>query len=133
MDVLELEALVADFQRGNVFRVFHAVRSYSEQEWVEDCPEWKQDHAQLFSDFLQGVIPALPADVPLEKVLALCANYMAALAQLPDAPLLAARVLLEFWRKKQVHDQNSVRGFLDDLGQDRDLPALTALKEDLDI
>lgn len=92
--------LFALYSEGNLHQLASALASTTPEELAGADYEWKEEHAQEVSDFLQTSLLELAPHLSLEQALGLADNYLLALSHLPDAPGLAARLLLAFWEQK---------------------------------
>lgn len=97
--------LLTLYSEGNLHQLASALASAAPEELAGADYEWKEEHAQEVSDFLQSGLPELAPYLSLEQALGLADNYLLALSHLPDAPGLAARFLLAFWEQKPSPDQ----------------------------
>lgn len=92
--------LLTLYSEGNLHQLASALASATPEELAGADYEWKEEHAQEVSDFLQASLSELAPHLSLEQALGLADNYLLALSHLPDAPGLAARFLLAFWEQK---------------------------------
>ena len=97
---------------GDDAKLLELFQRFDPHDWVSGCNEWKENHAQEFSDFLQHVISILPPEsTPIVDVLTLCENYAQSLADLPTASILAVQTVVEFWNRKQATEED-IAGYL---------------------
>ena len=74
--------------------------------WATECNEWKERHAQEFSDFLQHIISILPPEsTSILDVLTLCENY----TRPSGSPLididLAIQTIVAFWNRQSTMEE----------------------------
>ena len=97
---------------GDDAKLLELFQRFDPHDWVSECNEWKENHAQKFSDFLQHVISILPPEsTSILDVLTLCENYAQSLADLPMSSILAVQAVVEFWNRKQATEED-IAGYL---------------------
>jgi len=97
---------------GDDAKLLELFQRFDPHDWVSECNEWKENHAQEFSDFLQHVISILPPEsTSILDVLTLCENYAQSLADLPMSSILAVQAVVEFWNRKQATEED-IAGYL---------------------
>ena len=100
------------YRAGDDAKLLDAFQRFDPRDWAIECNEWKENHAQEFSDFLQHVISILPPEsTSIVDVLTLCENYAQSLADLPTASILAVQTVVEFWNRKQATEED-IAGYL---------------------
>ena len=100
------------YHAGDDAKLLDAFQRFDFRDWATECNEWKENHAQEFSDFLQHVISILPPEsTPILDVLTLCENYAQSLADLPMSSVLAVQAVVEFWNRKQATEEG-ISGYL---------------------
>ena len=100
------------YHAGDDAKLLDAFQRFDFRDWATECNEWKENHAQEFSDFLQHVISILPPEsTPILDVLTLCENYAQSLADLPMSSVLAVQAVVEFWNRKQAMEEG-ISGYL---------------------
>ena len=97
---------------GDDAKLLELFQRFDPHDWAIECNEWKENHVQEFSDFLQHVISILPPEsTSIVDVLTLCENYAQSLADLPTASILAVQTVVEFWNRKQATEED-IAGYL---------------------
>ena len=100
------------YHAGDDAKLLNAFQRFDFHDWATECNEWKEHHAEEFSDFLQHVISILPPEsTPILDVLTLCENYAQSLADLPMSSVLAVQAVVEFWNRKQATEED-IAGYL---------------------
>ena len=100
------------YRAGDDAKLLDVFQRFEPYTWATECNEWKENHAQEFSDFLQHVISILPPEsTSILDVLTLCENYAQSLADLPTASILAVQTVVEFWNRKQAMEED-IAGYL---------------------
>ena len=100
------------YRAGDDAKLLDVFQRFEPYNWATECDEWKERHAQEFSDFLQHVISILPPEsTSILDVLTLCENYAQSLADLPTASILAVQTVVEFWNRKQATEED-IAGYL---------------------
>ena len=100
------------YHAGDDAKLLNAFQRFDFHDWATECNEWKEHHAEEFSDFLQHVISILPPEsTPILDVLTLCENYAQSLADLPMSSVLAVQTVVEFWNRKQATEED-IAGYL---------------------
>ena len=108
----DLVEIMEYHRAGDDAKLLELFQRFDPHDWAIECNEWKENHAQEFSDFLQHVISILPpGSTPIVDVLTLCENYAQSLADLPTASILAVQTVVEFWNRKQA-TQEDIAGYL---------------------
>lgn len=117
----DLVAMIEAVKRENYDEAIERFHQHSAEEWNNDLYDWKSDHAQEFSDFIQKIVEVLPATASLERVIALSANYLLSICHLSmDTADLAAKTVVTYWNRHQEGDPKMVREYLDDLREHPD-------------
>ena len=100
------------YRAGDDAKLLDVFQRFEPRDWAIECNEWKENHAQEFSDFLQHVISILPPEsTSILDVLTLCENYAQSLADLPMSSILAVQAVVEFWNRKQATEED-IAGYL---------------------
>ena len=100
------------YRAGDDTKLLELFQRFDPHDWAIECNEWKENHAQEFSDFLQHVISILPPEsTSILDVLTLCENYAQPLADLPMSSILAVQAVVEFWNRKQATEED-IAGYL---------------------
>ncbi len=100
------------YRAGDDAKLLDVFQRFEPRDWAIECNEWKENHAQEFSDFLQHVISILPPEsTSILDVLTLCENYAQSLADLPMSSVLAVQAVVEFWNRKQATEEG-ISGYL---------------------
>ena len=100
------------YRAGDDDKLLELFQCFDPHDWVSECNEWKENHVQEFSDFLQHVISILPPEsTSILDVLTLCENYAQSLADLPMSSILAVQTVVEFWNRKQATEED-IAGYL---------------------
>ena len=108
----DLVEIMEYYHAGDDAKLLELFQCFDPHDWVSECNEWKENHAQEFSDFLQHVISILPPEsTSILDVLTLCENYAQSLAGLPMSSILAVQAVVEFWNRKQATEED-VAGYL---------------------
>jgi len=108
----DLVEIMEYHRAGDDAKLLELFQRFDPHDWVIECNEWKENHAQEFSDFLQHVISILPPEsTSILDVLTLCENYAQSLADLPTASILAVQTVVEFWNRKQATEED-IAGYL---------------------
>ena len=108
----DLVEIMEYHRAGDDAKLLELFQRFDPHDWATECNEWKENHAQEFSDFLQHVISILPPEsTPIVDVLTLCENYAQSLADLPTASILAVQTVVEFWNRKQATEED-IAGYL---------------------
>ena len=112
MTEADLVEIMECHRAGDDAKLLELFQRFDPRDWAIECNEWKENHAQEFSDFLQHVISILPLEsTPIVDVLTLCENYAQSLADLPTASVLAVQTVVEFWNRKQATEED-IAGYL---------------------
>ena len=112
MTEADLVEIMEYYRAGDDAKLLELFQRFDPRDWVSECNEWKERHAQEFSDFLQHVISILPPEsTSILDVLTLCENYAQSLADLPTASILAVQTVVEFWNRKQATEED-IAGYL---------------------
>ena len=102
-DLLE----IMEYHRaGDDAKLLELFQRFDPHDWVTECNEWKENHAQEFSDFLQHVISILPSEsTSILDVLTLCENY----TRPSGSPLididLAIQTIVGFWNRQSTMEE----------------------------
>ena len=108
----DLVEIMEYYHAGDDAKLLELFQCFDPHDWVSECNEWKENHAQEFSDFLQHVISILPPEsTSILDVLTLCENYAQSLADLPMSSILAVQTVVEFWNRKQATEED-IAGYL---------------------
>ena len=108
----DLVEIMEYYHAGDDAKLLELFQRFDPHDWVSECNEWKENHAQEFSDFLQHVISILPPEsTSILDVLTLCENYAQSLADLPMSSILAVQTVVEFWNRKQATEED-IAGYL---------------------
>ena len=108
-DLVEIKEYL---RAGDDAKLLELFQRFDPHDWAIECNEWKENHAQEFSNFLQHVISILPPEsTSILDVLTLCENYAQSLADLPTASILAVQTVVEFWNRKQATEED-IAGYL---------------------
>ena len=108
----DLVEIMEYYRAGDDAKLLELFQRFDPHDWVSECNEWKENHAQEFSDFLQHVISILPPEsTSILDVLTLCENYAQPLADLPMSSILAVQAVVEFWNRKQATEED-IAGYL---------------------
>ena len=108
----DLVEIMEYYRAGDDAKLLELFQRFDPCDWAIECNEWKEHHAEEFSDFLQHVISILPPEsTPIVDVLTLCENYAQSLADLPTASILAVQTVVEFWNRKQATEED-IAGYL---------------------
>lgn len=100
------------YRAGDDAKLLELFQRFDPHDWVSGCNEWKENHVQEFSNFLQHVISILPPEsTSILDVLTLCENYAQSLADLPMSSILAVQTVVEFWNRKQATEED-IAGYL---------------------
>ena len=111
-DSLDITEVKECFRAGDDAKLLDVFQRFEPYNWATECDEWKERHAQEFSDFLQHVISILPPEsTSILDVLTLCENYAQSLADLPMSSILAVQTVVEFWNRKQATEED-IAGYL---------------------
>ena len=91
---------------GDDAKLLELFQRFDPHDWVSECNEWKENHAQEFSDFLQHVISILPPEsTSILDVLTLCENYTCP----SGSPLididLAIQTIVGFWNRQSTMEE----------------------------
>ena len=91
---------------GDDAKLLELFQRFDPHDWVSECNEWKENHAQKFSDFLQHVISILPPEsTSILDVLTLCENYTCP----SGSPLididLAIQTIVAFWNRQSTMEE----------------------------
>ena len=108
----DLVEIMEYYHAGDDAKLLELFQCFDPHDWVSECNEWKENHVQEFSDFLQHVISILPPkSTSILDVLILCENYAQSLAGLPMSSILAVQAVVEFWNRKQATEED-IAGYL---------------------
>jgi len=98
----DLVEIMEYYHAGDDAKLLELFQRFDPHDWVSECNEWKENHVQEFSDFLQHVISILPPEsTSILDVLTLCENYA----------ILAVQTVVEFWNRKQATEED-IAGYL---------------------
>ena len=91
---------------GDDAKLLELFQRFDPHDWAIECNEWKENHVQEFSDFLQHVISILPPEsTSIVDVLTLCENY----ARPSGSPLididLAIQTIVGFWNRQSTMEE----------------------------
>ena len=87
--------------------------SFPPIDWLRDCYDWKSDHAEEFSEFIQRLSIILPADEKRFSDFALITeNYLGPIVHILDSINLAAQAAVTFWNRNPVGDPQPLRDLL---------------------
>ena len=94
------------YRAGDDAKLLELFQRFDPHNWATECNEWKERHAQEFSDFLQHVISILPPEsTSILDVLTLCENY----ARPSGSPLididLAIQTIVGFWNRQSTMEE----------------------------
>ena len=94
------------YHAGDDAKLLDAFQRFEPYNWATECNEWKECHAQEFSDFLQHVISILPPEsTSILDVLTLCENYTCP----SGSPLididLAIQTIVGFWNRQSTMEE----------------------------
>ena len=94
------------YRAGDDAKLLDVFQRFEPYNWVTECNEWKERHAQEFSDFLQHVISVLPPEsTSILDVLTLCENY----TRPSRSPLididLAIQTIVAFWNRQSTMEE----------------------------
>ena len=94
------------YRAGDDAKLLDVFQRFEPYNWATECNEWKERHAQEFSDFLQHVISILPPEsTSILDVLTLCENY----ARPSGSPLididLAIQTIVGFWNRQSTMEE----------------------------
>mgnify|MGYP000922820691 FL=1 len=94
------------YRAGDDAKLLDVFQRFEPYNWATECNEWKERHAQEFSDFLQHVISILPPEsTSILDVLILCENY----ARPSGSPLididLAIQTIVGFWNRQSTMEE----------------------------
>ena len=94
------------YRAGDDAKLLDVFQRFEPYNWATECNEWKERHAQEFSDFLQHVISILPPEsTSILDVLTLCENY----TRPSRSPLididLAIQSIVAFWNRQSTMEE----------------------------
>ena len=94
------------YRAGDDAKLLDVFQRFEPYNWATECNEWKECHAQEFSDFLQHVISILPTEsTSILDVLILCENYTCP----SGSPLididLAIQTIVGFWNRQSTMEE----------------------------
>ena len=94
------------YRAGDDAKLLELFQRFNPHDWVTECNEWKENHAEEFSDFLQHVISILPPEsTSILDVLILCENYTCP----SGSPLididLAIQTIVGFWNRQSTMEE----------------------------
>ena len=94
------------YRAGDDAKLLELFQRFNPHDWVTECNEWKENHAEEFSDFLQHVISILPPEsTSILDVLILCENYTCP----SGSPLididLAIQTIVGFWNRQSIMEE----------------------------
>ena len=94
------------YRAGDDAKLLDVFQRFNPHDWVTECNEWKERHAQEFSDFLQHIISILPPEsTSILDVLTLCENY----TRPSGSPLididLAIQTIVAFWNRQSTMEE----------------------------
>lgn len=101
------------YRAGDDAKLLDVFQRFEPYNWATECNEWKERHAQEFSDFLWHVISILPPEsTSILDVLTLCENYTCP----SGSPLididLAIQTIVAFWNRKRAAEDREAIEFL---------------------
>ena len=102
----DLVEIMECHRAGDDAKLLELFQRFDPHNWATECNEWKERHAQEFSDFLQHVISILPPEsTSILDVLTLCENY----ARPSGSPLididLAIQTIVGFWNRQSTMEE----------------------------
>ena len=102
----DLVEIMEYHRAGDDAKLLKLFQRFDPHDWVIECNEWKENHAQEFSNFLQHVISILPPEsTSILDVLTLCENY----ARPSGSPLididLAIQTIVGFWNRQSTMEE----------------------------
>lgn len=102
----DLVEIMEYYHAGDDAKLLELFQCFDPHDWVSECNEWKENHAQEFSDFLQHVISILPPEsTSILDVLTLCENYTCP----SGSPLididLAIQTIVAFWNRQSTMEE----------------------------
>ena len=94
------------YRAGDDAKLLDVFQRFEPYNWATECNEWKERHAQEFSDFLQHIISILPPEsTSILDVLTLCENYTCP----SGSPLididLAIQTIVGFWNRQSTMEE----------------------------
>ena len=94
------------YRAGDDAKLLDVFQRFEPYNWATECNEWKENHAEEFSDFLQHVISILPPEsTSILDVLTLCENYTCP----SGSPLididLAIQTIVAFWNRQSTMEE----------------------------
>ena len=94
------------YRAGDDAKLLDVFQRFEPYNWATECNEWKENHAEEFSDFLQHVISILPPEsTSILDVLTLCENYTCP----SGSPLididLAIQTIVGFWNRQSTMEE----------------------------
>ena len=94
------------YRAGDDAKLLDVFQRFEPYNWATECNEWKERHAQEFSDFLQHIISILPPEsTSILDVLTLCENY----TRPSGSPLididLAIQTIVAFWNRQSTMEE----------------------------
>lgn len=112
-DVMEVKEC---FRAGDDVQLLDAFQRFIALDyWYSSCYEWGEQNAEEYSAFIQRIVPLLPTSTSLDVVLLLCEDYLLELVYLPHAIDIAVKVLVDFWNRKRIVEDQEVIEFLSTL------------------
>ena len=102
----DLVEIMECHRAGDDAKLLELFQRFDPHDWVTECNEWKENHAEEFSDFLQHVISILPPEsTSILDVLTLCENY----TRPSRSPLididLAIQTIVAFWNRQSTMEE----------------------------
>ena len=102
----DLVEIMECHRAGDDAKLLELFQRFDPHDWVTECNEWKENHAEEFSDFLQHVISILPPEsTSILDVLILCENYTCP----SGSPLididLAIQTIVGFWNRQSTMEE----------------------------
>lgn len=113
MQDADFAAAVAAVQEGRDDDAIALFGSFPAIDWLRDGYDWKSEHAEEFSEFIQRLSSILPTDMlSIDDFAALAENYILALVHIPNSIDLAAEAAVAFWNRNPVGDPQPLRDLL---------------------
>ena len=102
----DLVEIMEYYHAGDDAKLLELFHRFDPHDWVSECNEWKENHVQEFSDFLQHIISILPPEsTSILDVLTLCENY----TRPSGSPLididLAIQTIVAFWNRQSTMEE----------------------------
>ena len=94
------------YRAGDDAKLLDVFQRFEPYNWATECNEWKECHAQEFSDFLQHVISILPTEsTSILDVLILCENYTCPSGSSLIDIDLAIQTIVGFWNRQSTMEE----------------------------